>query len=110
VVDRIELLATDTDGGRIRQVTGDGVPFAQRGYMHRRPAFVLVPAPGPTTVLLRIATQSTAIVPVRIWHEPDFLTSAASDDRRYGLYFGFLFAILAFNFFLFLAVRDSSYL
>jgi signal transduction histidine kinase len=109
IVDRIDLFVVAPDGAIASARSGDALAYRARAYLDRRPAFVLTPSrDGPRTILLRVASESAMVVPVRLWDEAAF--RAAGEDGFYGAYFGFLAALLGYNLFLFVAVRERSYL
>lgn len=110
VLDRVEGYRRDAGTWRRIGVAGDGIVWSARAYPHRMPAFMLEPGTSGTSLLIRITSEGTLNAPIRVWHEAEFLASSGADDLFYGIYFGFLAAMLAYNLFLWGAVRDASYL
>jgi signal transduction histidine kinase len=110
VLDRVEAFARHGGAWRSLGITGDTVAFAERALAHRQPAFALALASAQTGILIRVAGEGTLNAPVRLWTEADFYANAAAGNLFFGIYFGFLAAMLIYNLFLFGAVRDRAYL
>lgn len=111
IVDRVELFATAGGSVRFTARAGDDFAFAGRAMPSRTPAFVVKPDPAASMeIFLRITSDSAMAAPVRIWDEQAFAAAAARQDAFYGIYFGFLVALLSYNLFLFAATREQSYL
>lgn len=110
IVDRVELFVA-ADGSVLSTArAGDDFAFASRALPSRTPAFMLTrDAARPLEIFLRVTSDSAMAVPVRIWDERAFVAASASNDSFYGIYFGFLVALLSYNFFLFAATRERSY-
>lgn len=109
-VDRVELFATAAGSTRFSAKAGDDFAFAARAWPSRMPAFALTRDNAvPTEIFLRVTSESAMAVPVRIWDEQAFTVASASQDAYYGIYFGFLIALLSYNLFLFVATREKSY-
>lgn len=110
IVDRVELFATAAGSVRFTAKAGDEFAFASRALPSRTPAFMLTrDAAGPMEIFLRITSDSAMAVPVRVWDEQAFAAASASQDAFYGIYFGFMIALLSYNLFLFTATREGSY-
>jgi len=93
------------------QQAGDSISFIGRTVQHHAPAFAIEMAAFQSTrVLLRVQTSSSLQVPVNLW------TSEAFDQKQnwevllWGVYFGALLVMFAYNLFLFFVVREKSYL
>jgi signal transduction histidine kinase len=110
VLDRVEVFALSGGAWRRLGASGDGVAFAERALPHRLPAFPVALASAPTPILVRVAGEGALNAPVRLWSEAGFHAAAAGDNLFFGVYFGFLAAMLTYNLFLFGAVRDQAYL
>ncbi|MDR3417978.1 MAG: sensor domain-containing diguanylate cyclase [Nevskia sp.] len=92
--------------------TGDQRPFRQRGLDYRNPAFPLIlSADEPVDVYLRLDTRDGLYETfgVDLWSPPAFMTAAHTEALLYGLYFGILLALLAYNLLLFVSTRDRSF-
>ena len=91
--------------------TGDQVPFASRGTPYRSFVFPL-PEHGsaPYTVYLRAASKGPMSLPVKIWRADTFAQHDRWVQFFLGAFFGILGIMALYNFLLFLAIRDRSYL
>ncbi len=88
---------------------GDGLVFSDRVVRHRNYLFPIpVAAHGPFQ--LRIDSESSLIVPVAIWTQEAFSESDRFRLLLQGFFFGAAAIIAAYNFFLFLTLREPSYL
>ncbi len=61
-------------------------------------------------VFIKTRTHGPTIVPIKLWKLPAFHVHDRNNTLLMGLYFGLLFAIIIYNLFLYLSVRDNSYL
>lgn len=90
---------------------GDLRPFVERPFAHRH---VVVPLPdtdaGDLMLYLRIDTEGSIALAVTAWRIDAFLTQDSTALLMLGLLFGLMASLVAYNGFLFLAVRDRSYL
>ncbi len=90
---------------------GSVYPFAQRDIPYATFVFPLtLSGNGPETLFIRLATNSKMRI-TAVLRTPDrFLQD--TDKLRFGLglYFGIMLVMVLYNFFLFLSVRDVSYL
>jgi signal transduction histidine kinase len=62
------------------------------------------------TVYLRVRSKGPISLPISAWNATDFLQHDRNGALLDGLYFGALLALILFNLFIYLSVRDSSYL
>lgn len=60
-------------------------------------------------VYLRISTRDTLIAPVIIWRSAEFTAQEKSSNMAMGAFYGIIFIIFIYNFFLYLSLRDRSY-
>lgn len=90
--------------------TGDRLPFAARPLAGRFFAFDHEFVPGTTEIYIRAESPDPLVLPIFL------LTHAEADQRdrlqaySYGLVYGFLIALLAYNAVLFASLRDRRYL
>ncbi len=117
----LELAAPVLDDVRVYYVTprgvvgeqraGDMSPFATRPYRHRNLVFPLpTTEPGILDVYVRVATEGAIILPLTLWAEPAFMRHDRNRLLLLGVYLGTLSTLLLYNLFIFIAVRDRSYL
>jgi len=110
LLDYIDLYQIfDESGPRLLYRSGMARPFDNRLEDHR---FFIFPLEvyGSTTYLMRIEAQATSIIPVHAYPENEFWSPLLKADILNWLYFGVILAMATYNLFLFVTVRDSSYL
>ncbi|MDP2132019.1 MAG: diguanylate cyclase [Sulfuritalea sp.] len=97
--------------GGERLGTGDRLPFAARPLAHRNFVFPLrLGAAESGTVWLRVASEGTLTIPLRLWQPDAFWQQSLSSYAVLSGYFGMLLALALYNFLLWLSLRDHAYL
>lgn len=102
-------LPTDRSGFDCMQA-GTQRPMSIRKFQHRNPVFPLVIDGASKTFYLRVDGVIRATLPLTAWSQEAF---SHMDSRRAliaGCYFGAMLVMFAYNFFIFLSLRDKSYL
>ncbi|MDK9701660.1 MAG: diguanylate cyclase [Sulfuritalea sp.] len=90
---------------------GDLRPFAERPLLHRNFVFpVHLSGTGDSTVWLRIASEGTLTVPLRLWRPESFWQKSLIGYALLSVYFGMLLALALYNLLLWLALRDNTYI
>ncbi len=91
--------------------TGDTRPFYPRDVDHPNMLFRFQVAPDALkTLYIRVATQGTMVVPLRIWQQNDFYEAAANEQKLHFFYYGSLAVIILINLAVFLTLREKLYL
>jgi len=91
--------------------TGFSRPFSTRQVPHRFFLFHLDPGPGETrTYYLRLRNQDRMEIPLTLESESSFQASDHREQYILGIYFGIILFICIFNLFIFVSIRDISYL
>lgn len=107
----LQLYFPDGQGGwRMRQ-SGEKVSFAEgRDHPHRR-MLLRLPALGeqPLTFYLRSYDPAGNSFPLKVWQLDDLKTQAAGENLWLGVIYGVITALLLYNLFIFLALRDGAY-
>ncbi|PTY37586.1 hypothetical protein BGP77_13905 [Saccharospirillum sp. MSK14-1] len=99
----------DNSGPRLVQRTGAMRPFDSRAKDHRY--FVLpLEVYGPTTFLMRIDATSNSNLVMELHPGETFWSNIQLEDFANWLFYGVILAMVTYNLFLFMTVRDSSYL
>ncbi|PJZ44093.1 7TM diverse intracellular signaling domain-containing protein [Leptospira brenneri] len=90
---------------------GDSHPFSERNLDYRNPVFPLESAPGSNFVYyLRIRSESTIPLTLGIWTEREFYDQLNKEQIIFGLFYGILFVMVAYNFFIYIFTYEKSYL
>jgi diguanylate cyclase (GGDEF)-like protein len=107
----LQLYLPDGQGGWQKRQSGEVVSFAEgRDHPHRR-MLLRLPALGeqPLTFYLRSYDPAGNSFPLKVWQLADLKTQVATENLWLGLIYGVISALLLYNLFLFLALRDSAY-
>jgi len=90
---------------------GSQLPFAARPLPVRNFVAPLDLAAGETlTVYLRVASQGTLTVPLKLWPKDVFAEHNQGSYAAYALYYGMLLALGLYNLLLYCSLRDRNYL
>ena len=91
--------------------TGDHYPYSKRAYKYR---YFVVPfrlsSNYPTDFYVRMRTESSAQIPMRLWTETAFVQHINKENYILGIYYGIILVMLLYNLFLYFSVREKSYL
>jgi len=111
VLDRIDIYFTE-QGQVIRsEHLGDLLPYTQRLYAHRNFVVPILFEPNQRmTVYLRVETQGALQLPITLWQEREFLLEDQKKVLWQGLFYGALLIMILYNFFIFISIRELSYL
>lgn len=110
LLEGIQFYSPTTDGYSVKKA-GIEFPFDHRGNTHRTHVFeVELDANSDKTYYMRIQGDETIQLPLLLW-EPDALEQHETYEQYgLGVYYGIIVAMCLYNFFLFLFIRDKSYL
>lgn len=107
----LQLFTPDGEGGwRLRQA-GERVGFAEsRDHPYRRMLFQL-PAldEQPLTLYLRAYDPAGNSFPLRVWQLDDLTQLATRENLGLGAIYGVVFALLLYNLFILMSLRDKAY-
>jgi hypothetical protein len=111
-LDHLDLYVPDAGGEyQLVRQTGDALPFATREIRQNNYLFGLNFAPEQAqTVYLRLQSQGSVQAPVTLWSSTAYLEEQPVRLYVLGLIYGVLLGMLVYNLFIFLSVRDTSYL
>lgn len=100
------------DGRVVKKVaTGDRLPFSERPLYH--PSFLIPYTVEPGVdyeILLSVQTNGAHQVPIRLWEQNALFNALTTEDRLHSLYYGILITTIFFNLFIFLTLREATYL
>jgi signal transduction histidine kinase len=111
-MDHVDLYLPDDDGRwQLEARTGDELPWSSRPIRQSNYVFNLPFKPGEArTVLLRVQSEGSVQVPLSLWAGDAFLEAQPERLYVFGLIYGVLLVMLVYNLFIYLSVRDTSYL
>ncbi|MSQ54482.1 MAG: diguanylate cyclase [Betaproteobacteria bacterium] len=97
-------------GGRLgyrEQWAGDTRPWDQREVKHRNHVFrVDAGRDAGEWIYLRVHSLSVVTVPLRLWAPEAFAQAERDSQLGYGLFYGFVLALLLYNLMLWITLRD----
>ncbi|MCP5366891.1 MAG: hypothetical protein H6907_03000 [Hyphomicrobiales bacterium] len=110
-LDRVTLYLPRPGGGWTARPSGDMLPVAGRAVDSRRLVFDLPDdLPPDGQVLVRVRSDGSVRVPLKLWRAADFRRADAVDTVWLAVYAGVFLAMILYNVILFAAVRDRAYL
>ena len=112
-LDSVEIYVIRVENGKIiyHEKTGDLLPFATRPFSHRHFVFpVTFPAETKVAVYLRVESKGSLTVGSYLWDAEAFFVESRNSYFTFALYFGLLMALGAYNFLLYLSLKDKTYL
>ena len=111
-LDHLDLYLPDATGNyQLVRQTGDALPFASREIRQNSYLFDLTFRPDQAeTVFLRLQSEGSIQAPVTLWSSTSYLEEQPLRLYVLGLIYGVLLGMLVYNLFIYLSVRDTSYL
>jgi len=111
-LDHLDLYLPDADGNyQLARQTGDALPFASREIRQNNYLFDLTFKPEQAqTLYLRLQSEGSIQAPVTLWSSTTYLEEQPVRLYVLGLIYGVLLGMLVYNLFIYLSVRDTSYL
>tara|TARA_R110001592_G_scaffold38315_1_gene126439 strand:- start:2913 stop:5594 length:2682 start_codon:yes stop_codon:yes gene_type:complete len=111
LLDYIELFVVEDGLVTKTFLTGDTFPFSQRPIRHRDFLFPLkFEANKSLSIYLKVKTQGSLQVPLEIWEADEFIWQDQDEQLIKAIYYGMLLVLVVYNLFLFLSIRERSYL
>lgn len=109
-LDYLDVFYQAANQAPVRWLAGD----AETSLIHPLPGvgyvFDIDFLPGDAEIYLRVATPDPMVLPVRLLSTGQLSVLKRQYDYGYGLLYGFLFALIAYNAMLYLGLRERSYL
>ena len=110
-MDRIDLYTPTASGQFDFRRTGDLLPFHTREVKERNFIFQLPLAPkSQQTYYLRFETAGAMNLPLTMLSSSALVEKIHREEILQGVYHGAILVMLIYNFFIFLSIRDTSYL
>lgn len=112
LLDSLDLYVLDEAGRELsRAHAGDMLPFAARAYPHRNFVFpVALPPEATLRLFLRVQSTSSTQIPLSLWQPRAFQAANESGLAFQGVYAGIMLAMIVYNLFIFLSVRERAYI
>ncbi|MFW7380673.1 MAG: 7TM diverse intracellular signaling domain-containing protein [Oligoflexus sp.] len=109
-IDTFSIYWQDEDGLWQSKTAGDQVPFVNRDILTRQVVYRLTLNPGIHTFYAKSKTAGTMQLPLHIWTADEFYSFNAKEYAFLGILIGFHVVICLYNLFLFISLRDVTYL
>ena len=110
-LDWVDVYILHADGEIEKFRTGDNLPFSQRPLNHRSFVFPLeLGAQSTVRVFLRVQTSGNVQLPLTLWGRDAFFESSQESLMVQGVYFGIMLVMALYNLFIFITLRQRSYL
>ena len=110
LIDYVDLYSPAADGTYREFKTGDRNPFAQRDVVDRNFVFHLDPGPGMHTYYVRFKTASSLNFTPLMWSTGEYIKRINIEFPVFWMYFGLMLVMAIYNLFLFISVRESTYI
>lgn len=110
-MDEIGMYLLSADGSVQRKTAGDRHAFSGRDIAFQNPNFSIALGPNQTQeVYFRFDSEGSLQMPLTLWHPQAFAENNYRTLAIQGIYLGIMLALILYNFFIFVATRDKSYL
>ncbi|WP_141735408.1 7TM diverse intracellular signaling domain-containing protein [Oligoflexus tunisiensis] len=109
LLDHIDLWFLGADGTHQHYRAGDLFPFKERAIDAITFAFPYE-CGSVTQVVMRINTSSAVQLPLQVWDEIPFYRKSAQAENAQMLYFGAMLIMVLYNLFIYISVRNITYL
>lgn len=111
LLDQVDLWLVSDDGSRQHFQTGTRRPFAERVYQHQYFVFPVSLQPGEVKqVYLRIQSDTSLQLPTVLYQREAFSHENESRNLLQGIFVGVLLVMALYNLFLYLSLREVTYL
>jgi diguanylate cyclase (GGDEF)-like protein len=109
-LDQVDVYVQRNGQAVATALLGDVKPYAQRPLASR---FFVVPQnfdPGVSEVFIRVETPDPMVVPIYLLSPDSLRVRQTQQELSYGVVYGFLLALMAYNAILYFSLRSSRYL
>jgi methyl-accepting chemotaxis protein len=110
MLDYIEFYLPEKKGEFRTVKTGRMYPYKQREVFDRNFLFTLSEGPGPYTYYVKITTTSSLNFTPSILTYNGYINKLGIDYPIWWMYFGLMLVMAVYNLFVFISIRDRSYL
>ncbi|MDO6719353.1 diguanylate cyclase [Psychrosphaera sp. 1_MG-2023] len=88
---------------------GDGIPYEERPMQYRVFAFETGFEVGYSEIFIRVESKGPMVIPIRLDEVQQAIQRDISTAYEYGLIYGLMFALAAYNFILFIKIRQNEF-
>lgn len=106
-----EFYNKGADGKYVRTQADIRIPYAERPMRMVTSILPITTHRDETyTYYLKIANNSAFYVPLKLWKAAEFTRKTAREEFLYGIFYGGMIIIILYNIFLYIAIRELSYI
>lgn len=109
-LDSISLYYPLSNGKYVEKNTGDMLPFSSRDIEDRKFIFNMDLPSGISEIYFKCKTTGSLKFTPAMLSYPEFTSRTNHDQLVYGIYFGIILVMIIYNLFLFISIRELSYL
>jgi two-component sensor histidine kinase len=110
-MDNIQIYIPTSSHSFHIKYSGDSLPFNTRELKHRTFIFHMKESPkSRKTYYIRFTTEGAVNLPLFMYSYEDLSENIDQEQILIGIYHGTIFVMLIYNFFIFISIRDLSYL
>ena len=111
LVGEVDLFTINRNDITLKTKTGSDRNFSHRPIEHRSFLFPFELQPGERVeFMLRTSAQTSHQLALNIWQSDDFWTKEQGRYAMLGVFFGMMIVMIIFNTFVYISLRDPSYL
>jgi signal transduction histidine kinase/ActR/RegA family two-component response regulator len=111
LLDHVEFYDPTGNSTFSRSVAGDSFPFSQRLIRYRNIIFPIQFHPGQEKILyLRCQTTSSLNLPIMVHTAGRLAAEISNEQALLGIYYGILLVMMIYNFFIYVRLKDTTYL
>ena len=111
LLDHVTFYQQDASGSWVSSVVGDLQPFSLREFsMPNFATRIHLQEREQKTIFVRIETAGAMQFPMTLWSPQEFNQSTDKQFWGWGLFFGLMAAMILYNSFIYVSVREKSYL
>lgn len=111
ILDEVELYTLLPNGSYKVQLSGEKVKYSERKYKYLDFVFDLdIPTDSTRTFFMRIKSGDVIMAPLIVGSSSKILHENTKKEVVFGLYSGVIFVMFLYNLFIYLTVKDKSYL
>lgn len=111
LLDKIEIYQQANDGSWSMLLMGDKLPFGERPIQHRSFVTTLqLKNAGINTIFVRITSSSSLVIRPGLQTAHYFFNQRNQLQLLFGIIYGFMIMMALYNIFIFVAVKDLTYL
>ncbi|TGK55507.1 guanylate cyclase [Leptospira kanakyensis] len=110
-IDLVEVYSVSNNKYKLTDKSGMMFPFSERNINNRNFIYPLeLTGESSQIIYIKLYNGGGLSVPLTIWEKENFSSHYADIQHGLGLYYGVMLVMILYNFFIFLSVRDLSYL